>query len=107
MPKLTITLENIQQHLTISDMRKILEFLNNLDSGIRSSALKSIAELVKYSMLQQLCDMLRLTTLSENIQQHLMESDIQKILGLLGDQDSYVHSSAHETLAEFVKFSMF
>ena len=48
----------------------------------------------------------KLTTLSEDIQQHVTEPDIKTLLEHLGDQNPYIYCSVLKSVVEFVKYGM-
>jgi HEAT repeat protein len=107
MLRLMMPSEDLQQHIKEHSIKTVLVLLSDEDWNVRSSALQTVSELVPYGMFQKQHDILRLMTCSENIRQHIKAHVIETVLGLLGDQDWRVRSSALNTMSELIKYGVF
>jgi hypothetical protein len=107
MLRLMTPSEDIQQHIKEHDIKTVLGLVSHQDSGVCSSALNTMYELVKYGMFQEQHDMLRLMTPLEDIRQHITVHDVETVLGLLGNQSWDVRDSALQTVSELVQYGMF
>jgi hypothetical protein len=91
----------------VHDVKTMLGLLSDQNQGVLFSAWEAMSELLKYGMLQEQHDMLRLMILLEDIRQHIIVHGVKTVLGLLGDQGQDVCNSALQIISKLVQYGMF